>query len=95
MNLSFGAGVAILSHREKFEIEYETVNTLMVQIADQSAAVAALQGNLSKSLDKVAFGDLQKLSEATELRKGLTVTKNLVDQVNAEIESLIEKAWGN
>jgi hypothetical protein len=88
MNLSFGAGVAILAHREKFEIEYEIVNTLMVQISDQSTAVSSLHGDLSNSFEKVTGGDLQKLSDATELRKRLTVTKNLVDQVSAEIGKL-------
>jgi hypothetical protein len=85
-----GIGVEIMMHREKFEVEYEQVGTLMAKIADQSEVVATLQDDLSKSLEKVtAFnGSLQKLSGVVEFGKRLTLTKGLVDKVRAEIDTL-------
>jgi hypothetical protein len=86
--MNFGAGVAILAHREEFEIEHEKVVTLTAQIADQGKVVATFHGDIAKSLERaIEFGELRKFT-ARDYCNGLTTTKNLIDQINAEIQKL-------
>jgi hypothetical protein len=91
MKTSFGGiGVAIMTHREEFEIEYEKVTDLMAQLADRSAAIAKMQSDLLQSVEKSMHGDkhLHKLAGSVEFGKRLTATKDLVDRVIVEIDQM-------
>jgi hypothetical protein len=79
-----GVGVEIMMHRTDFENEANRIDTLLEEIAKQSAVVENTYGALSKIFE----GDLQKLAGATDLNKNLIASKSLLVKANEEIDKL-------
>jgi hypothetical protein len=84
MKFTFGAGVAVLAHKEQLELEIERVDSLTKQIDDQ---IALANGKL-EAVSKIFEGDLQKLSNASGLTKNLTACLDLVRSINGELERI-------
>jgi hypothetical protein len=91
MDFTFGVGVAILMHREQFEIEHDKVDVLMQAIDAQTKVCSSLIGHLPTYIDQIQKdlrGDLRKLSVSKNLGTMLTGTKGLMASIHKEIGKL-------